>query len=90
VAQPCPDDPRRRSGPVPLPLLTERHAGRQGFTCLVRPPRANRRVGASGYEQRSTSAVSPPGLLRSNEMCTWSKWFSVSPPRSDMRSQPSP
>ncbi|GAA1241145.1 PhoX family protein [Pseudonocardia aurantiaca] len=36
MSQPCPDEADRRSGPVPLPLLTERHAGRQGLTCRYR------------------------------------------------------
>lgn len=39
MAQPCPDDTGHPSGPVALPLLTERPAdthGRQGLTCLYR------------------------------------------------------
>jgi secreted PhoX family phosphatase len=36
VAHPCPDDAGGRSGPVALPLATERHRRRQGLTCLYR------------------------------------------------------
>jgi secreted PhoX family phosphatase len=33
---PSPEDPGRRGGPVPLPLPTRSHGGRQGLTCRYR------------------------------------------------------
>jgi secreted PhoX family phosphatase len=62
-------------------------AAARGGEHLARRRGPDRRLG----DQPQTSVSgSPPAPPRSNDTCTWSKWFAVMPPRSSMRSQPSP
>ena len=84
----------RASGESPTRSVTPHHrrtatVGTSGSE-RARTDGAGARPTLTGHQPQVRSAETSGSPPRSKEMCTWSRWLAVSPPRSSMLSQPEP